>query len=61
MSERSRLLIESRRTSSNRYGSVRRWLTGAAFVDEPVRMDVKASVLNHRSVVGLSIEISPPV
>ena len=61
MSDRSTLLMESRRTSSNRYGSVRRWLTGVAFVDVSVRIDVKASVLNQRSVVGLSIAMSPPL
>ena len=53
--------MESRRTSSNRYGNVRRWLTGVAFVDESFRIDVKASVLNQRSVVGSSIAMSPPL
>ena len=61
MSDRSMLLIESRRTSSCRYGNVRRWLTGVAAVDVPFRIDVKASVLNHFSTVGLSIAMSPPL
>ena len=61
MSDRSMLLIESRRTSSSRYGNVRRWLTGVAAVDVPVRIDVKASVLNQASVVGSSIAMSPPL
>ena len=55
------LLMESRRTSSSRYGNVRRWLTGVAFVDESFRIDVKASVLNHRAVVRSSIATSPPL
>ena len=61
MSDRSMLLMESRRTSSCRYGNVRRWLTGVAAVDVPLRIEVKASVLNHRAVVGSSIAMSPPL
>ena len=54
--------MESLRTSSNRSGNVRRWLTGVAFVDVSVRIDVKASVLNHLAMVaGRRSAMSPPL
>ena len=60
MSDRSTLLIASARTSSNRNGSDRRWSTGVARVDVPVRIDVKTSVLIHFSVLFWSSAMSEP-
>ena len=62
-SEKSTLLIGSRRTFANRSGNEagRRWLTGLALVEVSVRTDVKAAVLNHLLVVLSVIAMSPPV
>ena len=61
MSDRSMLLIVSARTPSNRNGSDRRWSTGVARVDVPVRIDVNTSVLIHFSVLLSSSAMSEPL